>query len=220
VIPIFQQLGILDQLLAITLPIPYTRMYDHDLNPTAVVHMPDLAELYVPRFAFNRRSFFFLPVESLLCSCSSNRVGHPYLAVDRPSLYSLLLSLVPPGCILFNKRITKMSEYIGGVSVSCADKEVYHGDILVGADGVHSAVRQIMFKRLEELQKLPLEDIEALTRGHITVLGTTRQLDTERFKGIATSYCQFSHIIGNRCPYTVRRLFAPGYCRIVDRCIF
>ncbi|KAK3828542.1 MAG: hypothetical protein J3Q66DRAFT_322913 [Benniella sp.] len=182
VIPIFQQLGVLDQLLAITLPIPCRYMYDHDLNQTALVQMPDLIE----------------------------QVGHPYLAVDRPSLYSLLLSLVPPGCILFNKRITNMSEYIGGVSVSCADKDVYHGDILVGADGVHSAVRQIMFKRLEELQKLPLEDTEALTRGYITVLGTTRHLDPERFKGIATSHCDFSHIFGNRCSYTWSTLNVPG----------
>lgn len=183
VIPIFQQLGVLDQLLAITLPIPCRHMYDHNLNRLASVQMPNLIE----------------------------QVGYPFLAVDRPSLYNLLISLVPPGCILFNKRITNVNEYIGGVSISCGtDKEVYHGDILVGADGIHSAVRQVIFKRLEELQKLPAEDLETPTRGYITVLGTTRPLNPDKFSNIPESHSEFSQIYGNRCPYTWTTLNVRG----------
>lgn len=36
--------------------------------------------------------------------------------------------------------------------VTCTDGTTYHGDIVVGADGVHSAVRSEMW-RLAELQK-------------------------------------------------------------------
>lgn len=220
VVPIFQQLGILDQLLAITLPIPHRYMFDHNLNPVGSVQMPDLTEQYVlclePDLRFPQCPF----AEPLSSMFVPNRVGCPFLAVDRPSLYNLLLSMVPPECVLFNKRITNMSEYIGGVSVSCGtDKEMYHGDILVGADGIHSAVRQIMFKRLEELHKLPEEDIETPTRGYITVLGTTRTLDPERFKNIPQSYSEFSQIYGHKCPYTVSP-YLVDFEWVIVRCFF
>lgn len=37
-----------------------------------------------------------------------------------------------------------------GVTVTCEDGTVYKGDILVGADGIHSKVREFMFDKLEE----------------------------------------------------------------------
>ncbi|KAG0004672.1 hypothetical protein BGZ65_012920 [Modicella reniformis] len=158
-------------------------MFDHNLNRLATVQMPELSTL----------------------------VGHPYMAVDRPCLYNLLLSMLPLDCILFNKRITNVNEYIGGVSVSCGtEKDVYHGDILVGADGIHSAVRQILFKRLEELQKLPEEDTETFSRGYITVLGTTRPLNPEKFKNLTDSYSDFSQVYGSKCPYTWSTLNVRG----------
>lgn len=47
--------------------------------------------------------------------------------------------------ILTNKRATKIDVDENSVKATMADGTVYEGDILIGADGVHSAVRQQMW---------------------------------------------------------------------------
>jgi hypothetical protein len=55
--------------------------------------------------------------------------------------------------ILLNKRITKIVHIdTDGVQVSTADGETFHGSIVVGADGIHSAVREEMFRIGNDLQ--------------------------------------------------------------------
>ena len=45
-----------------------------------------------------------------------------------------------------NKRVTAVSHGESGVEVVCKDGSRYTGDVVVGADGVHSFVREQMWK--------------------------------------------------------------------------
>ncbi|KAL1853167.1 hypothetical protein Daus18300_011906 [Diaporthe australafricana] len=52
------------------------------------------------------------------------------------------LSEADKACILLNKTVTNIVADNDGVEVRCGDGSIYHGSILIGADGVHSKVRQ------------------------------------------------------------------------------
>ena len=45
-----------------------------------------------------------------------------------------------------NKKVIEISQDNSNVSVITADGMTYHGDLVVGADGVHSAVRSEMWR--------------------------------------------------------------------------
>jgi len=48
--------------------------------------------------------------------------------------------------VLTSKRVQKVDMTDNGVVVKTADGSSYHGDILVGTDGIHSTVREEMWK--------------------------------------------------------------------------
>ncbi|RYP04849.1 hypothetical protein DL765_010029 [Monosporascus sp. GIB2] len=54
------------------------------------------------------------------------------------------LSEADKACILTNKEVTEIATNEHGVEVRCGDGSTYHGSIIIGADGVHSKVRQSM----------------------------------------------------------------------------
>lgn len=54
--------------------------------------------------------------------------------------------------ILVNKKVTKVELEPSRVKVQTADGGSYYGDILVGADGVHSNVRNEMWRLADSLE--------------------------------------------------------------------
>jgi 2-polyprenyl-6-methoxyphenol hydroxylase-like FAD-dependent oxidoreductase len=48
--------------------------------------------------------------------------------------------------VLTKKRVTRVELVEGGVQAYTQDGSVYEGDIVVGADGIHSAVRDKMWR--------------------------------------------------------------------------
>lgn len=48
--------------------------------------------------------------------------------------------------VLINKRVAKIDMSDTGVKVTTTDGDTFSGDILVGADGVHSVVREAMWR--------------------------------------------------------------------------
>ncbi|KAF9416474.1 hypothetical protein BGZ94_010214, partial [Podila epigama] len=84
--------------------------------------------------------------------------GFDQYVISRPALYSLLLSQIPPQRVFLGKRILNFWEEIDGVTIRCSDKTFYRGDILVGADGAYSAVRQRLYHQLKEKKTLPACD--------------------------------------------------------------
>lgn len=53
--------------------------------------------------------------------------------------------------VMVNKRVQRVDMTDNGVTVLAQDGSIYKGDILVGADGIHSAVRGEMWRIADEL---------------------------------------------------------------------
>ncbi|KAJ5201507.1 uncharacterized protein N7498_006170 [Penicillium cinerascens] len=52
--------------------------------------------------------------------------------------------------VLVNKKTINVENLPDGIRIHCADGSVYEGDLVVGADGVRSIVRQSMWKSMDE----------------------------------------------------------------------
>ncbi len=79
---------------------------------------------------------------------SVERYGYPYLMIHRADLHRLLFDAVnkeSPDAITTGARCVGFQQSDRGLSVSFAGGSAVAADILIGADGVHSAVRQAMF---------------------------------------------------------------------------
>jgi salicylate hydroxylase len=83
-----------------------------------------------------------------LGSVSVERYGFPYLTVYRPDLHRVLVDAVQrekPGAIHLNARCTGLEHSDRGVRLQLENGEQIEGDALVGADGVHSRIREALF---------------------------------------------------------------------------
>jgi 2-polyprenyl-6-methoxyphenol hydroxylase-like FAD-dependent oxidoreductase len=58
--------------------------------------------------------------------------------------------------VFTNKQLSHIETRSDGVEVTCADGSVYHGSMVIGADGVHSKTRHLM--RDIALKSDPLRD--------------------------------------------------------------
>ena len=73
------------------------------------------------------------------------RFGAPYLQLYRADLHAILAAKVrqlAPECIRLNSRIEAFVESEDGVTVTLAGGRQVQGDLLIGADGIKSAVRK------------------------------------------------------------------------------
>jgi salicylate hydroxylase len=78
---------------------------------------------------------------------SIERYGFPYFTVYRPDLLGVLVDAVrrlKPDAIHLGSKCSAFSQDAPGVCLKVNDKDV-SGDALIGADGVHSPVRQGLF---------------------------------------------------------------------------
>ncbi|WP_295549254.1 FAD-dependent monooxygenase [uncultured Pseudacidovorax sp.] len=83
-----------------------------------------------------------------LGTVSEQKFGAPYFTIYRPDLMDILASAVEaasPGAIHLGRRITKVLQDEGGARLEFEDGTSASGDLVVGADGVHSAVRRQLF---------------------------------------------------------------------------
>jgi len=69
----------------------------------------------------------------------------PLLGVTRTDLISILQSAVPDGVIRFDSRAESASLVGDHVSVTLANGQTIDSDILIAADGMHSAIRRSLF---------------------------------------------------------------------------
>lgn len=76
------------------------------------------------------------------------RYGFPYFTVYRPDLHAALVAGVrgaKPDAIRLGARVAGFSQQAGRVRLRLDDGTVAEGDALIGADGIHSAVRHGLF---------------------------------------------------------------------------
>jgi len=75
---------------------------------------------------------------------AEQRYGAPYLLMHRGDLHGAILSAVPSGVIRFNKKLLDLVPGASAVELVFADGSRASADGVVGADGVHSRVREIL----------------------------------------------------------------------------
>jgi salicylate hydroxylase len=79
---------------------------------------------------------------------SVERYGFPYYMLHRADLHALLAEAVrarDPAAIRTGARCTSFTQDEAGVTLTLAGGETVRGSALVGADGVHSAIRAALF---------------------------------------------------------------------------
>ncbi|KAK3823791.1 MAG: hypothetical protein JOS17DRAFT_819219 [Linnemannia elongata] len=174
VLPILQQLGIYEEFLSISKYMTHINMYNESLKP------------YKP-------SDYSLVEEF---------TGYGYYIVTRPQLYNLILRLVPPEKLHFGKRVNVISDQGNKVIIETSDNAIHEGDILVGADGAHSSVRQHLYGTLKAKGELSKSDQEDLPFSCTCLVGQTTHLDPKEFPVMNEPVCQFQIVLGKDKPYT------------------
>ncbi|KAG0293586.1 hypothetical protein BGZ96_002631 [Linnemannia gamsii] len=176
-LPIFQQLGIYEEFLTLG---------------KYLTHIPGFGES--DENLYPKRPTDFQPIEEF--------TGYGQYIVARPKLYELLYKQVPPHKIHLGKRVLNITEENDRVAIHTADNGTYEGDILVGADGAYSAVRQRMYDQLKGKGDLPKGDQEELPFSCTCLVGQTRVLDPKEFPILDEENCQVVTILSDNKPFT------------------
>ncbi|KAK5797033.1 hypothetical protein F5H01DRAFT_126415 [Linnemannia elongata] len=173
-VPAFQQLGIFDKLVSLANPSLYSLVLK---EPKELILTLD-----------------YTAVEGF--------GGHQPYILSRHLLYDLLLNLIPSQKIHFNKRVQTFTEKNNRVFVNTTDDSVYEGDILVGADGAYSTVRQQLYKRLKGEGNLPASDEAALPFSCTCLVGETKPLSATQFPELNNVDQPFAATLGKDQPYS------------------
>lgn len=114
-----------------------------------------------------------ISVEDRLSALLERRHGHGLRVCHRPIFAECLyqgLSEESKGRVLLGKRVVDLEVELDGVKVICQDGTVVEGDMVIGADGVRSQVRNCM-------QRLKLEAEGSETDGPVEKDKTTSDLE-------------------------------------------
>ncbi|TDQ51621.1 salicylate hydroxylase [Actinorugispora endophytica] len=82
------------------------------------------------------------------------RFGAPYYTVLRSDLHAALLSAVPAGSVRTGYYVTDVLDAADSITLRCADGREVHGDVVIGADGAHSAVRGALSPEAHQRSRL------------------------------------------------------------------
>ncbi|KAF9904123.1 hypothetical protein EC991_003000 [Linnemannia zychae] len=122
--------------------------------------------------------------------------------LPRPELYDLLLRQIPKEHVHLGKKVLTTDQGGNGVRIRFSDGTEAQGDILVGADGAYSSVRQNLYAKLKKDNILPPSDALPLPFSTVCLVAQTRPLTPEEFPEIALDECQFRNTIGTDKMYT------------------
>ncbi|ORZ08744.1 hypothetical protein BCR41DRAFT_388476 [Lobosporangium transversale] len=167
VLPVFEQLGLLQQIEEISLPCYSMELYRHDMT-------------------------LFKSIET----DSVKETGYESLLFERPKLYDVLLKQIPSEKITMGKRVLKIEEKDDQVIIHCADNTSFEGDIVVGADGAYSSVRQSIYKRMENMGTLPKSDKDGHSIGSICTVGVAQLPDLEKYPSLQANRSSFAVTLG------------------------
>lgn len=81
----------------------------------------------------------------LLADVCEETFGASYYHLYRPDLLAVLAGALPRGIVHLHRRCVAVSQDGNGATVSFADGTTVQADVVVGADGIHSTVRESLF---------------------------------------------------------------------------
>jgi salicylate hydroxylase/6-hydroxynicotinate 3-monooxygenase len=82
--------------------------------------------------------------ERMLGDTVEQKYGAPYFYMHRGDLHAALADLVPDDIVHRNRKLVGLEETADGVTLAFADGSSANAGIVIGADGVHSVVREIL----------------------------------------------------------------------------
>lgn len=108
------------------------------------------ADTFYPR-SWNNRDWKTGEVmfDILFGSDAEQAYGAPYLLAHRGDLHAALASAVPPELVKLNHRLTGIDQTAEGVRLTFDNGHVANADAAIGADGVHSIVKEALFGKDE-----------------------------------------------------------------------
>ncbi|KAI1317992.1 hypothetical protein EDD11_007375 [Mortierella claussenii] len=152
---------------------------------------PAIQKMSKPIGAFHLQYDDLSPIGTIDFTFGEKHYGYYGYVMSRPELFELLKSHVPQNKILLRKTVMDVIESDDGVLCRCADGSEYWSDMVVGADGAYSKVRESIYHRLEHQDRLPSKDAEPLKLTHLCVLGVSKPLDPEKFPAVLDGFSQF-----------------------------
>ncbi|KAF9190696.1 hypothetical protein BGZ51_008338 [Haplosporangium sp. Z 767] len=182
IMPLMDQLGLLEELLSMSNTLDGTTIFKEDMEVIREIRLRN-----------NKRSY-----------------GYDTLVTNRPDFHALLSSRVPKEKILLNKQIVALDQDSESVTITCADMSTYTGDILIGADGVYSAVRELIYKELEKEGTPPKVEQEEPKILYMSVMGTTSPLNPSNFEGLDDHISHCDTIVGEERGLTWRYFTIPN----------
>ncbi|KAF9428720.1 hypothetical protein BGZ94_001320 [Podila epigama] len=176
--PLFEQLGLYERLIALCKPFGALRLWHEDLSPVGAFQLSENKNV------------------------TTERYGYDSNIISRSDLVDLLLTLVPPNRIHFGKRVLSMSQDEEKVTLCCSDNEKFVGSILVGADGAYSTTRRHMYSEMSKAGILPKADSAPLGYEYDCVVGVADELDPVKYPVLKQEFCDFQTVLGKVIPYT------------------
>ncbi|KAG0338065.1 hypothetical protein BG000_004611 [Podila horticola] len=175
ILPLFEQLGLLDEFISHSKPTYAGSMYNEKRELENNIDLKFLGEVG----------------------------GHSNYIIPRPILYDILLRQIPQHKIHMSKKVISVDQSTSGVTIVCADGTTAHGDILVGADGAYSGVRQSLYEKLVKEGVLPSSDSEPLPFSCTALVGNTVPLDPELFPELKQEDSCNKGVLGDNRPYSL-----------------
>ncbi|KAF9170399.1 hypothetical protein BGX21_010219 [Mortierella sp. AD011] len=174
----------------------------------------DLKKVAYPSLTFNIYSGNMEKLEKIAALGGDDKafeaIGYENHLFSRPKFYALLLSRVPPERIHYKKKVMSIAHNREGAMIRCSDGTTYHGDVLVGADGAYSGVRQSLYKLMQNDGLLPEPDTKALSKGYICTVGTAGPMDPEKYPCVNDPTASSYQIIGEGTPYSWSFMSVPN----------
>ncbi|KAG0345669.1 hypothetical protein BG004_003337 [Podila humilis] len=167
VISIFKQIGIYDEFMERSKPYHSAVMLTEDLE---IFHI--MKGQFLPKY-----------------------VDHYERIISRAELYTILQGHIPEHQVLMGKKVLSFTQSDDGVDVKCSDNSLYHAEIVVGADGAYSAVRQIMYKDPEVAPSISAAQKGTLPFKCVCLVGQTVALDPKDFPHLDEEFALNTSVI-------------------------
>ncbi|KAG0054021.1 hypothetical protein BGZ83_012097 [Gryganskiella cystojenkinii] len=188
IMPLMEQLGLFEDIKAVSKIIETSSIWKESIDLIKTVRLKDNRAL----------------------------TGYDTLITSRMDLHRILLSRIPKEKVLMDHKIDSILQNKEKVSIRCANNTFHEADVLIGADGPYSAVRESLYERLSATGKLTQSDKEDLKISYMTYLGTTAPLDPKDYFGLEDSASHCDTIVGIERPETTRHELpgAKGLARV------
>ncbi|KAF9179046.1 hypothetical protein BGZ51_008159 [Haplosporangium sp. Z 767] len=170
-----EQLGLLDEIMRISKPMSFINLRKQNMS-------------FIGRLDFRY---------------TKERYGYYAHTVKRTEFCKILASRMRQDRIEWGRYVLEIVNGNAGVQCRCTNGYVVQGDIIVGADGAYSAVRQNLYRALKMKGNLPKTDMEDLKFTQNAITGITNPVDLTQYPDVGNEFGEANIVIGKESPHTL-----------------